>query len=164
MKRLIPSPPLSITLFVVWLLLNQAIDAPTVLLASILAVAVPLVTQGLRPARVHMQRPAVALRLLGHVVVDLLHSALAVSRRLLTRRTSAIHSAFVQVPLDLRDGNALAVLAMILCLTPGTAWGELSFDRSSLIIHVFDLDDEAAFIAHLKSRYEKPLMEIFESP
>jgi len=29
-------------------------------------------------------------------------------------------------------------------------------------MHVFDLEDEAAFIAHFKATYERPLMEIFE--
>lgn len=41
--------------------------------------------------------------------------------------------------------------------------GEVSFDRTTLLIHVFDLEDEAAFIALIKTRYERPLMEIFES-
>jgi multicomponent K+:H+ antiporter subunit E len=50
-----------------------------------------------------------------------------------------------------------------MCLTPGTAWGEISFDSSVLLIHVFDVDDEAAFVAMIKQRYEHPLMEIFES-
>jgi len=68
----------------------------------------------------------------------------------------------VHVPMDVRDPNALAVLAMIICLTPGTAWAEISFDRSSLLIHVFDLDDVPGFIAMVKARYERPLMEIFE--
>jgi len=163
MKRWLPSPPLSLTLFCVWLLLNQSLDAATLLLAALLAVAVPLITKGLRPATVRMHRPGVALRLAGRVAIDLLHSAFAVARRLLTRRTADIASAFVQVPLDLRDPNALAVLAMILCLTPGTAWAELSLDRSVLTIHVFDLEDEAAFIAEVKTRYERPLMEIFET-
>jgi multicomponent K+:H+ antiporter subunit E len=86
-----------------------------------------------------------------------------VARLLLTRRTSHIRAAFVQIPLDMRDPNGLAVLAMIMCLTPGTAWGEVSFDRSMLLIHVFDLADEAAFVAQIKQRYERPLMEIFES-
>jgi len=163
MKRWLPSPPLSLTLFGVWLLLNQSLDAATLLLAALLAVAVPLITRGLRPATVRMHRPGVALRLAGLVAVDMLRSAVAVAYRLLTRRASAIASTFVQVPLDLRDANALAVLAMILCLTPGTAWAELSLDRSVLTIHVFDLEDEAAFIAEVKTRYERPLMEIFES-
>ncbi|MDW5444581.1 Na+/H+ antiporter subunit E [Polaromonas sp. SM01] len=163
MKRWLPSPPLSLALFVVWLLLNQSLALATLLLAAVLAVAVPLLTRRLRPATVRMRRPGVALRLTGVALFDMLHSALAVARLLLTRRTPAIASHFVLVPLDIRDPNALAVLAMICCLTPGTAWGELSLDRSALLLHVFDVDDEAAFIAMIKERYERPLMEIFES-
>jgi multicomponent K+:H+ antiporter subunit E len=163
MKRWLPSPPLSLALFAVWLLLNQSLDAATLLLAALLSVVVPLITRSLRPANVRMRRPGVALRLTAHVLLDLAMSAGNVARLLLTRPTSRIHGEFVQVPLEMRDPNGLAVLAMILCLTPGTAWGEVSFDRSTLLIHVFDLDDEAAFIALLKQRYERPLMEIFES-
>lgn len=163
MKRWLPSPPLSVALFVIWLLLNQSLHVATLLLAALLAVVVPLITKGLRPATVRMRRPGVALKLTGRVIFDLLHSACTVARLLLTRRTRFIRSAFVHIPLDIRDPNALAVLAMVCCLTPGTAWGEVSFDRSVLLLHVFDVDDEAAFVAMIKQRYEQPLMEIFES-
>ncbi|RIX74419.1 Na+/H+ antiporter subunit E [Acidovorax cavernicola] len=163
MKRLMPSPPLSFALFVIWLLLNQSLEAATLLSAALLAIAVPLITKGLRPATVRMRRPGVALRLSFLVTFDMLKSAYDVARLLLTRRTEDISANFVQIPLDMRDPNGLAVLAMIMCLTPGTAWGEVSFDRTTLLIHVFDLEDEAAFIALIKTRYERPLMEIFES-
>jgi multicomponent K+:H+ antiporter subunit E len=163
MKRWIPSPSLSAALFIVWLLLEQSLEATTLLSAAILAVAVPLLTKGLRPAAVRMRKPGVALRLSIDVTLDMLKSALDVARLLLTRRTSRIASKFVQIPLDMRDPNGLAVLAMVMCLTPGTAWGEVAFDRRTLLIHVFDLDDEAAFVAMIKQRYERPLMEIFES-
>ncbi len=163
MRRWLPSPPLSLALFVVWLLLNQALDAGTLLMAAFLAVLVPLLTRSLRPAKVRMRKPGVALRLVVRVIADLLHSALTVARLLLTRRTAHIEARFVEIPLQLRDPNALAMLAMICCLTPGTAWGELSFDRSRLLLHVFDEKDEAAFITLIKTRYEAPLMEIFES-
>jgi multicomponent K+:H+ antiporter subunit E len=162
LRRWLPSPPLSLALFVVWLLLNQSLDAATLLLAAILAIAVPLLTRSLRPATARMRRPGVALRLCGAVAHDVVQSALAVGLLLLTRRLDRMAPRFVHVPLDVRDPNALAVLAMIICLTPGTAWGEISFDRTSLLIHVFDLDDVPAFIAMVKSRYERPLMEIFE--
>jgi multicomponent K+:H+ antiporter subunit E len=163
MKRWLPSPPLSLALFVVWVLLNQSLDAATLLSAAVLSVVVPLITKGLRPATVRMRRPGVALRLAGRVLYDLSHSAFTVARLLLTRRTRDIKAAFVQVPLDMRDPNALATLAMVCCLTPGTAWAEVSFDRATLLIHVFDLDDEQAFIDMIKTRYERPLMEIFEA-
>ncbi|QNK72001.1 Na+/H+ antiporter subunit E [Variovorax sp. PAMC28562] len=163
MKRWLPSPPLSLALFIVWLLLNQSMDSSTLLLAAILSIAVPLLTRSLRPATVRMRRPGIALMLVGRVMDDLSVSAWTVARMLLTRRTADIHSAFVKVPLQMRDPNGLAVLAMILCLTPGTAWAELSFDSSVLLIHVFNVDDEAAFVAQVQQRYERPLMEIFES-
>lgn len=162
-KRWLPSPPLSLALFVVWLLLNQSLALATLLLAAVLAVAVPLLTRRLRPATVRMRRPGVALRLTGAALFDMLLSALTVARLLLTRRTKAIDSHFLLVPLELRDPNALAVLSMICCLTPGTAWGELSLDRSALLLHVFDVEDDQVFITMIKTRYERPLMEIFES-
>ena len=73
-----------------------------------------------------------------------------------------IPSGFVQIPLDMRDPHALALLAMILCLTPGTAWAEVSRDRSMLLLHVFEIVDADAMVAMIKQRYERPLMEIFE--
>jgi multicomponent K+:H+ antiporter subunit E len=164
MKRWLPFPPLSLTLFAVWLLLNQSVDAGTVLLAAIFAIAVPLLTQSLRPqAAARMRRPAATLKLSLVVLHDMVESALIVARLLLTRRNDQMQSCFVRVPLELRDPNALAVLSMIVCLTPGTAWGEIAFDRSSLLIHLFDERDPDAFIALVKTRYERPLMEIFES-
>ena len=163
MQRWLPSPSLSLALFVIWLLLNQTLDLATLLIAAVLAVVVPLLTRGLRPATVRMRKPGVALRLTVRALGDMLTSALSVGKLLLTRRTTQINSSFVEIPLDLRDPNALAMLAMICCLTPGTAWGELSFDRSRLLLHVFDMKDEAAFITLIKTRYEAPLMEIFES-
>jgi multicomponent K+:H+ antiporter subunit E len=51
---------------------------------------------------------------------------------------------------------------MIVCITPGTSWAELSSDHSMLMLHVLELGDRPAFVAHIKARYERPLMEIFE--
>lgn len=162
-RRCLPSPPLSMALFVVWLLLNQSLDLATLLMAAFMALVVPLLTRSLRPATVRMRKPLLALRLTLRALADMLYSALTVGKLLLTRRTAGINAQFVEIPLDARDPNALAMLAMICCLTPGTAWGELSFDRSRLLLHVFDMKDEAAFIQLIKTRYEAPLMEIFES-
>jgi multicomponent K+:H+ antiporter subunit E len=162
-KRWLPSPPLSLALFAVWLLLNQSLDPATLLLAALLSIAVPLLTQSLRPAQAKIRKPMLVLRLFGLVAYDLVASALTVARLLLIRRSRDLAPRFVRVPLAIRDPNALAALAMILCLTPGTAWGEIALDRSTLLIHVFHEDDEAAFIDMIKTRYERALMEIFES-
>ena len=57
---------------------------------------------------------------------------------------------------------AIAALAMVTTVVPGTVWSELALDRAAVMLHVWDVDDEAAFVARYKARYEKPLQEIFE--
>ncbi len=162
MSRIVPSLPLSALLFVVWLLLNQSLSAGTLLMGAVLAVLVPLGTKALRPGQVTMRHPWVALKLLGTVMADFVRSNFRVATLILTRRPADIPSHFVHIPLDMRDPHGLAMLAMILCLTPGTAWAEVSRDRSMLLLHVFEVDDAAAIVAMVKERYERPLMEIFE--
>ncbi|MFT7116866.1 MAG: multicomponent K+:H+ antiporter subunit E, partial [Rhodoferax sp.] len=58
MKRLLPAPLLSVALFVLWLLLNRSLALSQLLLALLLALAIPLITAGLRPMPVRIRRPA----------------------------------------------------------------------------------------------------------
>lgn len=162
MKRFLPTPMLSVALFALWLLLNQSLDAGHLLLALLFAVAIPLLTAGLRPLPVRIRRPGAIARLMLAVAADTLRSNAAVIGLLLWPGPRRHPAGFVHVALDVRDPNALAVLAMIVCLTPGTAWAELSLDRSVLLLHVLEVDDAHAIAAHIKQRYERPLMEIFE--
>ena len=69
-------------------------------------------------------------------------------------------SGFVVVPLELREPAALAILASILTCTPGTAWVEYDSTANKLLIHVFDLVDEAHWIDLIKNRYERLLLEM----
>ena len=163
MKRLLPAPLLSAALFVLWLLLNRTLGLGQVLLALILALAIPVLIAGLRPVPVRIRRPGVALRLLLTVVGDSVQSNIAVVRLLLKPGTLHHTPSFVHVKLELRDPNALAMLALIVCITPGTAWAELSLDRTTLLLHALDVSDVNAMATDVKARYERPLMEIFES-
>jgi multicomponent K+:H+ antiporter subunit E len=165
MKRLLPAPLLSIALFMLWLMLNRSLSLGHVLLALVLAAAIPVLLGGLRPLPVRIRKPGVVLRLMLTVMRDTLRSNRAVVGLLLGLfvRGKRRHAAgFVRVQLDMRDPNALAALAMIVCITPGTAWAELSFDRATLLLHVLELSDAGALAAHIKTSYERPLMEIFE--
>ena len=55
----------------------------------------------------------------------------------------------------------LAILAVIVTSTPGSAWLEYDSSRNSVFIHVLDLVDEDQWRDLLKARYEKLLLEIF---
>ncbi|WP_286746897.1 Na+/H+ antiporter subunit E [Aquabacterium sp. UBA2148] len=162
MKRIVPAPWLSVGIFGGWLLLNQSLSVAQLLLAFVVALAMPLLFSALRPSPGPMRRWGVLLRLIALVGVDVVASALQVAFGVLRARRRPPQSAFVTVPLELRDPHALAALAVITAVVPGTVWSELAADHSVLLVHVFDVPDEAAFVAHFKQTYERPLKEIFE--
>lgn len=162
MKRLLPAPLLSASLFVLWLVLNDSFDPGQMLLGALLALVLPVATAPLRPLAVRARRPGVVLRLILAVGHDVIASNIHVARGILGMHRRMPNGQFVRIPLDLRDASGLASLAMITTVVPGTVWSELAPDRSSVVLHIFDLEDAQAFIAFYKSRYERPLMEIFE--
>lgn len=161
MKRLLPAPWLSLGIFGGWLLLTQSLAAAQLLLAAGVAVAMPLLMAPLRPTARRLRRADLVVLLILRVGRDVVRSALDVALGVLRSGRRPPRSAFVLVPLDLHDTYGLAALAMISAVVPGTVWAELAPDHRALLMHVFDLDDEAAFIAHFKRDYEQPLREIF---
>jgi multicomponent K+:H+ antiporter subunit E len=161
-KRLLPAPLLTLALAVLWLLLNDAFSLGHWLMALVLGLALPLMTQSLRPTPVRFRRPWVAWRLFWLVGYDVIAWNWRVLRGTLARRDQLPEGGFVTVPLELRDPSGLAVLSAIMCVIPGTIWSELSLDRSALLVHMFDIDNAQAEIDLIKTRYERPLMEIFE--
>ncbi|EPX57622.1 Na(+) H(+) antiporter subunit E [Cystobacter fuscus DSM 2262] len=162
MRRLLPSPALSVALLLLWILLMQSLSAGTLVLGAALAVFWPAVTLGLRPTPVRLRRPLVMVRLFCRVVLAMLRSNAEVAWMILTRRSRGIRSGFVLIPLELRDPNGLAVLAMIVTFIPGTVWAQLSADNRVLLLHVLAMQSDAELVAFIKQHYERPLREIFE--
>lgn len=162
MKHLLPSPWLSLALFVLWLVLNHSVEPGHLIMALLLAILMPILAAPLRPYHARIRHPLVLARLILTVGHDVVLSNLNVGWSVLGSHRRMPRGAFVRIPLELRSPAALAALSIITTVVPGTVWCELMLDRSSLLLHVFDLDDEAEFIAHFKLRYESPLKEIFE--
>lgn len=163
MKRLLPWPQLSLALVAMWLLLAREFNLGQIVLGIAFGIGAPALLAPLRPARPRVRRPLVLARLIGTVGRDVIASSLEVFRTLLRGRSRPVHSRFVVIPLELRDPSAIASLAMITTVVPGTVWCELARDNSAVMLHVWHAPDEAAFIDLVKRRYEQPLKEIFES-
>jgi multicomponent K+:H+ antiporter subunit E len=157
----LPAPLLSCVLFVVWLLLNNSVSAGHLVLAAVLAIVVPWFTEKLHPNRPALKHPATIVRLGLVVLWDIVKSNVEVARRILGPE-SAIQPRFVWIPLAIRDPHGIVSLASIITMTPGTLSVDVTEDRRYLLVHAFNVDDEAALIADIKARYEAPLREIFE--
>lgn len=162
LSRLLPAPLLSASLVALWLVLVRGPTAGQVMLSLAVGLLVPhlIASLGLKMARV--RRPVVVARFILRVGYDVLVSNFEVAWGVLTLRWRMPRARFVIVPLELRDPLGLAALAMVTTVVPGTVWSELALDRSALLLHVWDVDQEAAFVARFKARYEQPLREIFE--
>lgn len=162
-KRVMPAPLLSAALLALWLVLSRGVSAGQVLVGLALALVVPHLTANLRPTSVRVRRPLVVMRFISRVGHDVLVSNFQVAWGIVAWRWARPNARFVIIPLELRDPLGLAALAMVTTVVPGTVWSELALDRSAMMLHVWDVDDdEASFVARFKARYEAPLREIFE--
>ncbi|MEH6389745.1 MULTISPECIES: Na+/H+ antiporter subunit E [Pseudomonas] len=162
MSRWLPSPILSAALLIMWLLLNQSLSPGQLLIGALLAIAAPILSRPLRPFTVVVKKPMVMLRLAGWSLKEIIRSSFNVSRIILFTRHEHLNSQFIRIPLDLRDPYGLAVLSCIINSTPGTVWVEIMPDSNDLALHVFDLHDANWWVEMIKTRYEQPLIEIFE--
>ncbi|MBP1805232.1 Na+/H+ antiporter subunit E [Rubellimicrobium aerolatum] len=162
MSRLVPHPLLSALLLLMWLALTR-VSLGQLVLGALVALVAGWAMARLRPARPRLRRASAIPRLLGLVAWDILRSNAAVAWLILTDgRHGRRRSGFLRVPLRLRDPSALAVLAIIVTATPGTAWLEYDAETGVLLLHVFDLVDESQWRDLIQTRYESLLMEIFE--
>lgn len=161
MKRMLPSPVLSALLFVLWPLLNQSWSPGQLALGAALALSIPCFSERLRPDKSALRAPWAIVRLGFVVLWDIVIANVEVARRILGRE-SAIRPRFVWLPLTITDPHGIVALAGIITMTPGTLSSELTPDRRHLLIHVLNVDDEAALVAGIKARYEAPLLAVFE--
>lgn len=161
MTRWLAFPLLTLCLVAMWLLLVQSVAPGSILMGVLVALVATRLFTVLRPEPVNFRLTGAVVRLAGIVLYDIIRSNIAVARIILTGRTDRDMSGFIRIPIDMRSRHGLALLAVIITATPGTLWVQFDSARGSLLIHVLDLVDEEQWIALIKNRYEKLLMEIF---
>lgn len=160
MSRLVPRPMLSLTLFIVWLLLGGSLAATQIALAVLMAWAIPLTLRQQQPGARWVGKPTTVLRLASMVAWDILVASVVVAR-LVLGPMHRLRPAFVLVPLDTRHPYAITLLASIITMVPGAVSVDVDEARGRLLVHALDVDDTARLVARIKQRYEVPLKEIF---
>ena len=162
MRKLLPYPILSLSLLVLWLLLQQSLAIGQILLGAVIAVLAARAFAALEPQQPRARKLGSIFKLAALVIVDVMRSNLAVASIVLRDRHRQQTAGFVMMPLTLRDRSGLAILACIITATPGSAWLEYDAVRGTVLIHVLDLVDEATWVDTIKNRYERLLLEIFQ--
>lgn len=144
----------------VWLLLTDSLAPGQIVLGVLVATLACWLTWRLWPPKSRVRNVGTIATLIVTMVVDIVKSNIAVLRLILSGRTP--RSAFVDIPLELRDENGLAILACIVTATPGSSWVQHDSARGLVTIHVLDTPDPDAWAAEFKQTYERRLVEILQ--
>ena len=160
MKKLCPFPGLSVTLAATWLVL-EGFSPLHLALASLFAIVIPFVSAPFLGALPGVRSVTAAVQLIGRVLWDILVANVVVAR-LVLGPVSRLRPAFVQVPLTVTHPYAITIFASIVSIVPGSVSIAFTPDARTLLLHVLHVEDGEEFVAMIKERYERPLMEILE--
>ena len=161
MKGWLPHPALSLVLAAAWLLLQQSLAPAQLLTALVLALLLPRLLHGFIGDAVHPRSLPTMLRLAGVVLWDIVVSNLTVARIALNPLSDP-RPAWVPVALETRHPSAVALLATIITMTPGTVSCIVDEKEHLILVHALDCSDPAGLAAQIKQRYEQPLRRIFD--
>lgn len=160
-SRILPYPLLTLSLILFWMTIN-AFSPGHLLLGTAVALVASWAMASLRPPKPRIRNWHLVVKLIVIVLYDIIRSNIAVAVIIVLNRRRRTNAGFITIPLELRDPMGLAVLAVVLTATPGSAWLEYNSSQGTLLIHVLDEVSEAHWQNLIKSRYETILMEIFE--
>lgn len=156
-----PHPFLTLLLAVVWTLLQNQVSAGMVVFGIILGVIIPKITSVWWPDRPTSFRLGKMINYALMVMWDIMVANVQVAWIVLTVPNSKLKPAWIVIPLDLKQPEAITVLAGTITLTPGTVSADLSAEGHSLLVHALHTDDPDSVRDEIKQRYEARLKEIF---
>ncbi|MGB0411796.1 MAG: Na+/H+ antiporter subunit E [Pikeienuella sp.] len=159
---LLPHPFLTLVLAAVWILLQNEFSAGMAVFGVILGIIIPRMTSIWWPDTPKGFRLGKMATYSMMVLWDILVANIQVAWIVLTVPNAKLKPAWIAIPLDLRQPEAITLLAGTITLTPGTVSADLSDEGHSLLVHVLHTDDPDAVIADIKTRYERRLKEIFQ--
>lgn len=159
MRRLVPHPVLAVALVLMWLILTR-FSLGQLVLGTGVALVASWALGPLEPRTIRIRRWRPIPGLLVVLAGDVMWSNLRVARQILSGRIPA--SGVVEVDLESRDRAVLALLAIIISATPGTAWLGWNPRSGKMLLHVFDLREGDEWKTLIQTRYECRLREIFE--
>ena len=162
MKKILPHPILSLTLWLIWLLLNNTVAPGHMALGAVLAILIPWMTKSFWPEKVCIKHPGTLFKFVMIVLWDIMVANVIVAKLILGNKDN-LQPKFLYIPLDIEHPLAISLLANTISLTPGTVSCDVCEDRKTLLVHGLHEEDPEATINEIKQRYEAPLKKVFES-
>lgn len=160
MNKLFPQPLLSLTLLVIWLLVQMSFSLGNIIMGAILGFVVPLLTAKFWPDSPSIKSYPKLFKYIVVFLYDVLVANVQVAAWILGPQDK-LRPRWLYMPLEVQDPFSITLLAATISLTPGTVSAHISADRKLLVIHCLNSPDDEAAVQGMKDRYEKPILEIF---
>jgi|TARA_B110000902_G_C14187303_1_gene542807 multicomponent K+:H+ antiporter subunit E len=145
----------------VWTILQNEVSSGMVVFGILLGVIIPWGTSIWwpdTPKGFHLGK-MITYSIL--VVWDIIIANIQVAWIVLSVPNSKLKPAWIVIPLELHQPEAITILAGTITLTPGTVSADLSDGGHSLLVHVLHTDDPDAVTEEIMTRYQRRLKEIF---
>ena len=161
LRWLMPHPLRTLILAIVWVLRQNDVSAGMVVFGIILGILIPWATSIWWPDTPQGFRMGKMVSYSFLVIWDIIVANIQVAWIVLTVPNSKLKPAWIVVPLEVKQPEAITLLAGTITLTPGTVSADLSDQGHSLLVHVLHTDDPNGVRDEIKQRYERRLLEIF---
>ena len=158
---LLPHPFLTLLLTIVWVLLQNQVSAGMVVFGLILGIIIPRGTSVWWPDTPKGFKLGKMASYSLMVMWDIIVANIQVAWIVISVPNAKLKPAWIVIPLQLRQPEAITLLAGTITLTPGTVSADLSDGGHSLLVHVLHTDDPDAVRDEIITRYEARLKEIF---
>lgn len=160
--RWLPLPGTTVLIALAWCALAGSLSVNSLVFGLFIGVVIPLVIRPFRSGTLVVRSWPKAAIYVAIVLWDIIQSNLTVARIVLFKRNRDLQPAWVRVPLDLTNPEAIMVLAATITMTPGTLTADLTSDSSALLVHCLHAPDPDEVRDEIKARYEARLMEFME--
>jgi multicomponent Na+:H+ antiporter subunit E len=150
---------LNLLLALAWAAVTGSFALATLITGFVIAYGVLLVLRPLWDDSDYFERVWRAITFIAFMAYELVISSLRVAFDVVTPR-NYFRPGVIALPLEPMSDAEITMLASLISLTPGTLALDVSSDRRCLYIHAMYVDDVEELKAHIKTTFERRLLEL----
>lgn len=141
-----------------WMAMTE-LSAAHLLIGFVLGYFVLWISPGMAQRTRYFKRVGQGLRFAGFFLRELAVASARVAYDVLTP-TPYMKPAVIAVPLDVETDAEIALLGIVVTLTPGTLALDVSTDRKTMYVHVMYVTTPEAIRRDIKQGFERRVLEL----
>jgi multicomponent Na+:H+ antiporter subunit E len=145
---------LNMLLAIIWMIFRNSFQVTDFLVGFFVSFLVISVIQYVLQRGYYGSQVLQVIGLMGFCIWAIVLANIAIAQIVLTRKI-ALYPGVVAIPLDVRNDAAIALLAFLITLIPGTVSLGASDDRSTLYVHSILVYDADVFRQTIKAEFER---------